>query len=157
MSFTIARTVDEALAAMATGARPIAGGTDLVVGARHGKEALPTELVAIDRLDELKSIVTTKDGVSIGALVTHHDIETHPLLSTSYAGLADGSALVGSPSTRHIGTLGGNIMNASPAMDTGAPTRRYARRGRTALVARFAASAHRRTVDRARQDQRSTR
>lgn len=121
MSFTIARTVDEALAAMAGGARAIAGGTDLVVGARHGKAALPSELVAIDRLDDLKAIVTTKEGVSIGALVTHHDIEVHPLLSTTYAGLADGSALVGSPSTRHIGTLGGNIMNASPAMDTGAP------------------------------------
>lgn len=121
MSFTIAHTVEEALAAIAAGARPIAGGTDLVVGARHGKSALPNDLVAIDRIEELKSVVTTKDGVSIGALVTHHDIEMHPLLSTSYAGLADGSALVGSPSTRHIGTLGGNIMNASPAMDTGAP------------------------------------
>ena len=121
MSFTIAHTVDEALAAIAAGARPIAGGTDLVVGARHGKAALPSDLVSVDRLDELKSVVKTKDGVSIGALVTHHDIETHPLLGTSYAGLADGSALVGSPSTRHIGTIGGNIMNASPAMDTGAP------------------------------------
>lgn len=121
MSFTIAHTVDEALAAMGAGARAIAGGTDLVVGARHGKAALPVNLVAIDRLDELKSVTTTKDGVSIGALVTHHDIEMHPLLASNYAGLADGSALVGSPSTRHIGTLGGNIMNASPAMDTGAP------------------------------------
>jgi len=121
MSFTIAKSLDEALAAMAKGARPIAGGTDLVVGARHGKAALPTDLVAIDRLDELKSVTTTNDGVSIGALVTHHEIEMHPLLSTAYAGLADGSALVGSPSTRHIGTLGGNIMNASPAMDTGSP------------------------------------
>ncbi|CAN5660440.1 xanthine dehydrogenase family protein subunit M [soil metagenome] len=121
MSFTIANTVDEALAAMAAGARPIAGGTDLVVSARHGKAPLPADLVAIDRLDELKSVTVTKGGVSIGALVTHHDIEMHALLSTSYAGLADGSALVGSPSTRHMGTLGGNIMNASPAMDTGAP------------------------------------
>jgi CO/xanthine dehydrogenase FAD-binding subunit len=58
--------------------------------------------------------------VSIGALFTHHDIETHPLLTTAYAALADGSALVGSPATRHIGTIGGNIMNGSPAMDTGA-------------------------------------
>lgn len=121
MSFTIARTVDEALTAMAAGARPIAGGTDLVVGARHGKSALPTDLVAIDRLAELKSVVKTKEGVSIGALVSHHDIETHPLLCASFSGLADASALVGSPSTRNIGTLGGNIMNASPAMDTGAP------------------------------------
>ena len=43
MTFTIASTVGEAVAAMAAGARPIAGGTDLVVGARHGKSPLPDE------------------------------------------------------------------------------------------------------------------
>ena len=120
MSFTIAHTIDDALTALAAGARPIAGGTDLVVGARHGKAPLPADLVAIDRLTELQAVTRTATGVSIGALVSHHTIETHPLLTTVYAGLADGSALVGSPSTRHIGTLGGNIMNGSPAMDTGA-------------------------------------
>lgn len=121
MSFVFAQSLDEALAALAAGARPIAGGTDLVVGARHGKAPLPEALVAIDRLAELKSITETVDGISIGALATHHDIVSHPLLTTMYAGLADGSALVGSPATRHLGTIGGNIMNASPAMDTGAP------------------------------------
>lgn len=120
MSFLIAQSLDEALAALAGGARPVAGGTDLVVGARHGKAPLPQALVAIDRLADLKNITETEHGVSIGALVSHHDIESHPLLTTVYAGLADGSALVGSPATRHLGTLGGNIMNGSPAMDTGA-------------------------------------
>ena len=48
MTFLIATTVDDALAALAGGARPIAGGSDLVVGARHGKAALPADLVAID-------------------------------------------------------------------------------------------------------------
>ena len=121
MSFVIAQSIDDVLAALAAGARPIAGGTDLVVGARHGKAPLPEALVSIDRIAELKAITETADGVSIGALATHHDIESHPLLTTAYAGLADGSALVGSPATRHMGTIGGNIMNASPAMDTGAP------------------------------------
>ncbi|MGB8858877.1 MAG: FAD binding domain-containing protein [Ilumatobacteraceae bacterium] len=120
MSFTIANTLDDALTALAAGARPIAGGTDLVVGARHGKAPLPADLVAIDRLAELRAVTETASGLSIGALVSHHDIESHPLLTTVYAGLADGSALVGSPATRHIGSLGGNIMNGSPAMDTGA-------------------------------------
>ena len=120
MSFTIANSLDDVLVALAAGARPIAGGSDLVVGARHGKAPLPDDLVAIDRLSELRMVTETADGVGIGALVTHHDIETHPLLTTVYAGLADGSALVGSPSTRHVGSLGGNIMNGSPAMDTGA-------------------------------------
>ncbi|MBI4936562.1 MAG: FAD binding domain-containing protein [Actinobacteria bacterium] len=121
MSFVIATTLDEALAALSAGARPVAGGSDLVVGARHGKAPLPADLVAIDRLDDLKCVEITDAGACIGALVNHHTIETHPVLSTVYAALADGSALVGSPSTRNVGTIGGNVMNASPAMDTGAP------------------------------------
>ena len=121
MSFTIALTLDDALTALAAGARPVAGGSDLVVGARHGKAPLPEHLVAIDRVDTLREIIVTDAGASIGALVNHHAIEHHPVLSTAYASLADGSALVGSPSTRNVGTLGGNVMNASPAMDTGAP------------------------------------
>jgi CO/xanthine dehydrogenase FAD-binding subunit len=44
-----------------------------------------------------------------------------PTIVASYTALADAAALVGSPSTRNLGTIGGNVMNASPAMDTGAP------------------------------------
>jgi CO/xanthine dehydrogenase FAD-binding subunit len=121
MSFTIATSIDDAVAALAAGARPVAGGSDLVVGARHGKAPLPEHLVAIDRLTDLAEVQVDDDGVHIGALVNHHTIEHHPALSTVWSALADGSALVGSPSTRNVGTLGGNVMNASPAMDTGSP------------------------------------
>ena len=38
-----------------------------------------------------------------------------------YTALADASAIVGSHATRHVGTIGGNVMNASPAMETGGP------------------------------------
>lgn len=120
MSFTIAHTLDDALAALAAGARPIAGGTDLVVGARHGKAPLPADLVAIDRIPGLGDVSVTAAGVTLGATVSHHTIEIHPLLATTWSALADGSALVGSPATRHVGTVGGNVMNGSPAMDTGA-------------------------------------
>jgi CO/xanthine dehydrogenase FAD-binding subunit len=121
MKFTTATTLDAALAAVAAGARPIAGGTDLVVGARTGKAPLPESVVAIDRVVGLADVTEAAGAVSIGALVSHHTIESHPLLAARFPGLADASALVGSPSTRHLGTLGGNVMNASPAMDTGAP------------------------------------
>jgi CO/xanthine dehydrogenase FAD-binding subunit len=103
MRFTSAATLDEALRAVAGGARPVAGGSDLVVGARQGKAPLPEAVVGIDRLPALAGI------------------EASPLLAERYTALADGSALVGSPSTRNVGTLGGNVMNGSPAMDTGAP------------------------------------
>jgi CO/xanthine dehydrogenase FAD-binding subunit len=121
VSFTIATTIEEALHALAAGARPVAGGTDLVVGARHGKAPLPEHLVALDRIEALKCLETTDHGLRIGAGVNHHTLEYHPLVTGPFAGLSDGSALVGSPATRNVGTIGGNVMNSSPAMDTGAP------------------------------------
>jgi CO/xanthine dehydrogenase FAD-binding subunit len=121
MSFLIATTVDEALRALAGGARPVAGGSDLVVGARHGKAPLPEHLVAIDRIESLREVHHTSDGLIIGALVNHHTIESHAFIASRFAALADGSGLVGSPATRNVGTIGGNVMNASPAMDTGSP------------------------------------
>ena len=121
MSFAIATTLHEALVALAAGARPIAGGSDLVVAARHGKAPLPESLIAIHRIGELMEITESVDGLRIGALVTHATLMAHPMIGDGYSGLADASALVGSPSTRNVGTIGGNVMNASPAMDTGAP------------------------------------
>jgi CO/xanthine dehydrogenase FAD-binding subunit len=121
VNFTIATTLDEALAAVAAGAQPVAGGSDLVVGARQGKKPLPDSVVAIDRIESLGHIETTSAGVRVGALVTHAKLELDATIVDQYTALADASALVGSPSTRNVGTLGGNVMNASPAMDTGAP------------------------------------
>ena len=121
MSFTIARSIDDALAALAKGARPVAGGSDLVVAARHGVNPLPTDLVAIDRVRELATIAVSDRGCVIGAGVTHATLMTDETVAGTYSAVADASALVGSPATRNVGTLGGNVMNASPAMDTGAP------------------------------------
>src|SRR5262249_15440956 len=115
-----ASSIEQALAALAAGARPIAGGSDLVVGARQGKAPLPDSLVAIDRVAGLGAIAA-HGGLTLGALGTHRDIVANATIQASYSALADGSALVGSAATRNVGTLGGNIMNASPAMDTGAP------------------------------------
>ena len=121
MSFVTARSLDDVLAALAAGARPIAGGSDLVVAARHGAEPLPAALVAIDRVRELAIIDVHDDGCTVGAGVTHAQLMIHPAIIAGYTALADASALVGSPATRNVGTIGGNVMNGSPAMDTGAP------------------------------------
>jgi CO/xanthine dehydrogenase FAD-binding subunit len=120
-SLTVASTVDEATHALAGGARPVAGGTDLVVGARQGKAPLPGSLVAIHRLLELRRVDEENGVLRLGALVTHSEISSNPTVRSRLTALADGSALVGSHATRAVGTLGGNVMNASPAMDTGGP------------------------------------
>jgi CO/xanthine dehydrogenase FAD-binding subunit len=120
-SCTSATTIDDALSALAGGARPVAGGTDLVVGARQGKAPLPDAIVAIDRILGLRAIDASDGGLRLGALVTHGDIVASEDIRTRFTALADASAIVGSHATRAQGTIGGNVMNASPAMDTGGP------------------------------------
>jgi len=120
-TFVSAATLEEALEAVASGARTVAGGTDLVVGARQGKAPLPESIVAIDRLDELREVRDDGDALVLGTLVTHEMLVADPIVRERLTALADASAIVGSHATRAQGTIGGNLMNASPAMDTGAP------------------------------------
>ena len=115
-------TLDEALAALAAGARPVAGGTDLVVGSRQGKAPLPDDLLAIHRIDALRGISGTDGGgLQLGTLATHEEIVAHPAIRERFTAIADASAIVGSHATRAQGTIGGNVMNGSPAMDAGGP------------------------------------
>jgi CO/xanthine dehydrogenase FAD-binding subunit len=120
-TFASATTLEDALDALGSGARPVAGGTDLVVGARQGKAPLPEAIVAIDRIDTLGGIVDVDGGLRLGALVTHAEIVADRAIRERFTALADASAIVGSHATRAHGTIGGNVMNASPAMDTGGP------------------------------------
>jgi len=120
-TYVAAETVEEALAAMAGGARPVAGGTDLVVGARQGKAPLPESLVAIHRVSELRRLDSSDRALRLGALVTHEEIAEHPVVLERLTALADAASIVGSHATRAQGTVGGNVMNASPAMELGGP------------------------------------
>jgi CO/xanthine dehydrogenase FAD-binding subunit len=106
----------------ADGLRIVAGGTDLVVAARSGKAPLPEKLMAIHRVKELMGLHSDAGGgLRIGALTTHGDLEASAVVTQRWTALSDASALVGSPATRHLGTVGGNVCNASPAMELGSP------------------------------------
>ena len=121
--FAAPTTVAEALAILGSdpAARPIAGGTDLVVASRQGRRPLPESIVAIDRIAELSRTEIGADGLTIGALTSHAWLAESPDVRSSWTALADAASIVGSPATRATGTIGGNLMNASPAAETTAP------------------------------------
>ena len=117
------RSVEQAagiLAELGPRAGVVAGGTDLVVGARSGKKPLPEAIVAVHRIAELEGMANGA-GLRLGALVTHGELESSELVRAGWSALSDASALVGSPATRHVGTIGGNLCNASPAAESASP------------------------------------
>jgi CO/xanthine dehydrogenase FAD-binding subunit len=101
------------------GARPFAGGTDLMVLLEAGH--LPEgRYVSLRRCRELKGIQQIADngGVSIGALTTYTEIQRSALLTRDYPLLRLAARETGGIATQNRGTIGGNIANASPAADT---------------------------------------
>jgi aerobic carbon-monoxide dehydrogenase medium subunit len=121
-TFAAPDTLEQALTAVAAGGVPVAGGTDLVVAARSGRRSLPDALVSLHRLDELRGLSVGDEGALVlGALATHADLERSGVVRASWPALADAAALVGSPATRHVATVGGNLANASPAMELAGP------------------------------------
>ena len=113
----------DAVALLADGgldvARPLAGGTDLIIRLRDGT-IRPRTVVDVKGLAELDTgIVETGDGgLRIGARTVMSDITEHPRIRRDFRALADGAAVVGSVQIRNRATLAGNIGNASPAADT---------------------------------------
>ncbi len=95
----------------------IAGGTDLVISLRKG-EAQPRVLIDVTRIPELRRIEEAGGKVLIGAAVTHGEIASSNLIQRYGKVLSDAASWVGSPQIRNLGTIGGNIVNASPAADT---------------------------------------
>jgi len=116
----VACSLDEALALLATtGGRPVAGATDLIPAMRAGRVS-PRHLVDISRLREWRYITRGDDGwIHLGALVTHADLVSSPLIQQAGGGLWAAATSLGGPQTRVRGTLGGNLANASPAADVG--------------------------------------
>ncbi len=111
------RNIDAALAAIADGnATPLAGGTDLLVRIKKGLLA-PEKVVDLSALEELGGIREDGEDIVIGSLTTHGQVLESDLANRYLPILVQGCATVGSPQIRNMGTLGGNIVNASPAAD----------------------------------------
>jgi CO/xanthine dehydrogenase FAD-binding subunit len=96
---------------------PIAGGTDVMVQYAAGK--LPArKLVSIWNLPELRRIEISPSEIQIGAGCTYTDLRRHEVVETEFPLLASAAGWVGGIANQNRGTLGGNIVNASPAADS---------------------------------------
>ena len=97
--------------------QPFAGGTDLMVLLEAGK--LPHKnYVNIWNLPELRGIEVTNTHVTLGALTTYTDVQEHEILKTEFPMLCQAAKETGGIAIQNRGTLGGNIVNASPAADS---------------------------------------
>ncbi len=119
------RTLEEAIGLLgqyAPEAHPLAGGTDLVVRRRKGGQPISGALVHLGHIPSLNMIAVDEAGIlHIGALASHADVEKAQAIRHRWSALSDASAIVGSPATRYTGTVGGNLCNGSPAMESGGP------------------------------------
>jgi CO/xanthine dehydrogenase FAD-binding subunit len=113
------RNLREALALRAAHpeARPLCGGTDLMVPFAAGR--LPDHrFLNLWGLGELRGIAVTERDVVLGALTTFLEIGDHPLLQREFPNMVRSAKVTGALAIQTRGTLGGNIANGSPAADT---------------------------------------
>ena len=97
--------------------KPFAGGTDLMVLLEAGK--LPhRNYVNIWPLGELRGIEITDDHVTLGALTTYTEVQANEVLQREFPMLCQAASETGGLAIQNRGTLGGNIINASPAADS---------------------------------------
>ena len=106
------------LAEHGAAAKILAGGTDLLADLKFSGHG-PGVVIDISRLDELKDIAIAKDGLHIGALVTHTEIMRSPTIRDMFPALVEAAHTIGAMQTRNLGTIGGNLVTCVPSMDSG--------------------------------------
>ncbi len=116
------RTIDEALQYLADygeKTRIIAGGTDLLVQMKTGK-ACPQYLLNISKIPALRYLIE-ETGLRIGVLTTFREIERSQVIRERYTALFEAAKSISSVQIQTMGTVGGNLCNASPAADSAPP------------------------------------
>lgn len=113
-------TLTDALQALASApgsARPIAGGTDLMLDLQQGNHPPVHTLVDLTFIPELKLLERRGDELFIGASVPLSQVAASPLVAEHAKALTEACGLVGGPQVRNVATLGGNVAHALPAAD----------------------------------------
>ena len=97
--------------------KPFAGGTDLMVLLEAGK-LLHRNYINIWQLEELRGIEVEDTNVWLGALTTYTDVQSNSTLQSEFPMLCQAASETGGLAIQNRGTLGGNIVNGSPAADS---------------------------------------
>ena len=119
--YAAVRSVDEAVSLLAQHgdqARPLAGGTDIIVAVREGRRqvAMLVDIKGIPEVNQLS--YDAAQGLTLGAAVPCYRIYEHQEIAATYPGLIDAVSLVGGTAIQGRASVGGNLCNASPAADT---------------------------------------
>jgi carbon-monoxide dehydrogenase medium subunit len=120
LSFTAPTTVDEAvrmLAGSAGLAKPLSGGTDLLVQLRSGRMR-PEAIVDIKRIPGLIGVREEGGEFVIGAATPGVTLSANEALDHAWPGIVEGADLIGSQQIQGRASLAGNLCNASPAADS---------------------------------------
>jgi carbon-monoxide dehydrogenase medium subunit len=112
------KEVSELLARFGESAKVYAGGTELLLAMKEGLVHYE-RLVNIKRLSGLNEVKLDNNTVKVGALCTHHQLETSPVLQQKLPALVKLEQNVANVRVRQVGTLGGNICFAEPHADPG--------------------------------------
>ena len=112
------RSLPEAYALLGADAyRPMAGGTDLLVQITGELGEPPDRVLDIWHLDELRGIRVDANALVLGALTTYAEMRRSPLVAEFLPAFAEAAATIGAAQIQNRGTIGGNVVNASPAGD----------------------------------------
>jgi carbon-monoxide dehydrogenase medium subunit len=106
----------KALARYGPHARPLAGGTDLLVDLKTGRLRLE-HLVSLNRIDSLRGLSELDACLRIGALTTITELDRSPILGEDFLPIRDATCKMAAPQIRNVATVGGNIASAVPCAD----------------------------------------
>jgi carbon-monoxide dehydrogenase medium subunit len=115
--YTAPQSLRDALALVESGERKILAGGMTLIPMMKLRLATPAEVVDLGRVPGLGGITEAGGALHIGAMTTHHDVETSPVLRAKCPLLAETAGNIGDVQVRNMGTIGGSIAHADPAAD----------------------------------------